>query len=469
MSGRARHLAARALAPQRLLAVLAGVLAAAGTASAHQIQSSRFAAPLPLPYLYAGAAVTVLVTAAASARLVSSPRTREHTRTLLGRRGTRALLAAAQVLATVGFVLVLYRGLAGRQVRASNVATLVTWALAFDGLALAAALVGSPWRALAPWNAAYDWLCRLEGRTLALRAWDAAALGAWPALAGFLLLVGILENLSVLPESPAKTATLLAAYALWMLAGLLVVGPAWREHADPIGVFLALVARVAPALVHRDDGRLRVTLRAPWAALARPVSSLGRVAFVVAAVYTISFDGFTSTPPFRALLFWTRDALGVPYVAVGVLLYLAGFAGFLAAFALAALLVDRLGGGRDARATARRVAPSVLPIAVAYEFAHYGAYVVTSAARALELAVGGLGVAVSLAPLAGLSVPTYWGFEVVVIVAGHVVAVVAAHYATLARYDDRTRAWRAHAPLVALMVAYTVLSLWIVSQPVVMN
>ncbi|MFB6078374.1 MAG: hypothetical protein ABEJ80_05300 [Halarchaeum sp.] len=468
MSGRARRLASRALAPQRLLAVLVALLAAAGTASAHQIQSSRFAAPLPLPYLYAGAVVTVLVTAAASARLVSDPRPRERTRTLLGRRGTRALVAAAQSLAVAGFVLLLYRGFVGRQVRASNVAPLVTWALAFDGLALVAALVGSPWLALAPWNAAYDWLCRLEGRTLALRS-RAAALGAWPALAGFLLLVGVLENLSVLPESPAKTATLLAAYALWMLAGLLVVGPSWRARADPIGVFLSLVARVAPAFVHRDDGRLRVTLRAPWAALSRPVSSLGRVAFVVAAVYTISFDGFTSTPPFRALLFWTRDAIGVPYAAVGILLYLAGFAGFLAAFALAAALVDRLGGGRDARAAARRVAPSVLPIAVAYEFAHYGAYVVTSAARTLELALGGLGVAVSLAPLAGLSVPTYWGFEVVVIVAGHVVAVVAAHYATLARYDDRTRAWRAHAPLVALMVAYTVLSLWIVSQPVVMN
>ncbi|GAA0310464.1 hypothetical protein [Halarchaeum salinum] len=454
----------------RLLVGLVGLFVFATSASAHQIQASRFAAPVPLAYLYAGAAVTVLVTAVASARLVSDAATRERTRTLLETRETTVLVALVQLLAVAGFALLLYRGVVGRQVRASNVATLVTWALAFDGLALVAAALGSPWRAIAPWNAVYDWLCRLEGRTLALVERDIPRLGGWPALVGFLLVVGVLENLSVLPESPSKTAALLAGYALWMLGGLLLVGPAWREHADPIGVFLALIERVAPVFVHCDGGRLRATLRAPWAACARPVSSLGRVAFVVAAVYTISFDGFTSTAAFRALLFWTHDALGVPYGGVGIALYLVGLLAFLVAFALTAALVERLGegGGTNVAAAARRIAPSVLPIAVAYEFAHYGTYVVTSAARVLELALGGVGTQASFAPLAWLSVPTYWGFEVVVIVLGHVVAVVAAHYATLARYDDRTRAWRAHAPLVALMVAYTVLSLWIVSQPVVM-
>ncbi|GGM75003.1 hypothetical protein GCM10009017_26200 [Halarchaeum rubridurum] len=49
-----------------------------------------------------------------------------------------------QVLAIAGFALLLYRGTVGRQVRSSNAATLVTWALAFDGLALVAALLGSP-------------------------------------------------------------------------------------------------------------------------------------------------------------------------------------------------------------------------------------------------------------------------------------------------------------------------------------
>lgn len=463
----------------RLTPVLAAIFWVSQPAVAHQITGNRFDAPIPLELLYAAAALTVLATTIAAARIVTTtPRTR--TVTLLSPRTTRLLVTTAQVLAVLVFAVALLQGLTGRQVRAENVATLLAWAVVFDGLALLSALVGSPWRAIAPWTAIYDALAALEGRDPTLTTADSEQrdttrsgdleprrrLAGWPALLGFLLLVGVVENLTVIPESPAQTAVLLAVYALVMLAGLLLAGRSWLADADPIGVLLDLVARVAPTHVTRNEaGALTATLRAPWHATAEPVDSLGRVAFVVAAVYTISFDGFTSTPAFRALEFWTHD-VGLPDAVGGVALYLLGFLGFLAAFALTAAAVDALGGLDDICAAARRLAPTVLPIAVAYEFAHYTAYVATDAARLLEVALGGLGVTLELAPLAGVSIQTYWGFEVLVIVLGHVVAVLAAHRATLARYG-RDRARRAHLPLTLLMVCYTVLSLWIISQPVV--
>ena len=61
----------------------------------------------------------------------------------------------------------------------------------------------------------------------------------------------------------------------------------------------------------------------------------------------------------------------------------------------------------------------------------------------------------------------FWGSQVALIVVGHVVAVVAAHYVAVERYGSGTAAHRGHLPLVVLMVGYTVLSLWIISQPVV--
>lgn len=457
-----------------LLALLAGLVVTVQPVSAHALSGTRFDAPVPLTLLYAAAAVTVLVTALAATRLVTTD-ARERTRKLLPPRATRVLVRGAQALALLVFAVALSQGLTGRQVRAENVATLLAWAVVFDGLALLAALLGSPWRVLAPWTAIYDGLAALEGRDPTLLNVDTdpsaepgqrVRLASWPALVAFLLLIGVFENLTVLPESPARTAVLLAAYALVMLGGLLLVGRDWLAHADPIGVFLDLVARVAPLRVARDDdGALAATLRAPWTATSEPVASLGRVAFVVAAVYTISFDGFTSTPAFRGLLFWSTDVLEIPYGVAGVALYLLGFALFLAVFALTARAADALGGRSDTRAAARRLAPTVLPIAVAYEFAHYGAYVTTSAARLLEVALAGVGYALELAPLAGVSVQAYWTFEVLVIVLGHVVAVLAAHRAALARYDASAR--RAHLPLTVLMVAYTVVSLWIISQPVV--
>jgi hypothetical protein len=66
-----------------------------------------------------------------------------------------------------------------------------------------------------------------------------------------------------------------------------------------------------------------------------------------------------------------------------------------------------------------------------------------------------------------LTLPVFWGSQVVLIVAGHVIAIVAAHAVAVERYGTLSEAQRVHLPLVALMVGYTVLSLWIISRPVV--
>jgi Zn-dependent protease len=107
----------------------------------------------------------------------------------------------------------------------------------------------------------------------------------------------------------------------------------------------------------------------------------------------------------------------------------------------------------------------VVPIAAAYEVAHNYPYVLRNAAALLDLSLAPLGLASGVEPLAWLSVPAFWGSQVVLVVFGHVVGVVAAHRVAVSRYGDR--GIRAHLPLVVLMVGYTVLSLWVVSQPVV--
>lgn len=66
-----------------------------------------------------------------------------------------------------------------------------------------------------------------------------------------------------------------------------------------------------------------------------------------------------------------------------------------------------------------------------------------------------------------LSLPAFWASQVVPIVVRHVIAVVAAHLVAAERYPRLADARRGHLPSVAPVVGYTVLSLWIVSRPVV--
>jgi hypothetical protein len=51
--------------------------------------------------------------------------------------------------------------------------------------------------------------------------------------------------------------------------------------------------------------------------------------------------------------------------------------------------------------------------------------------------------------------------------AGHVIAVYLAHLVALRLLEDRQKALQSQLPMLALMILYTVFSLWILSQPVI--
>ena len=470
-----------------LVLTLVAVAAAVRPAAAHQF-ATRFDAPLPLPLLFGGAGAAVALTAALLVRVGEVPTGEREIGTI-----PAAIVRPVRTLARIAFLVAVggafLDGLTGSRVPVANFATLFVWAVWLKGLALWAVLAGSPWRTLSPWRTAYDGLTRLEGGTIRWRPYP-DRLDYWPAFFGFVVLVGVAENLTRIPRLPAATAGLIAAYALAMLLGGLAFGPAWFDRADPLAVFYRLLGRTAPFSVTRTRrGEWRLSARAPWRDCEAPVAFRAAVPFVVAAVYTVSFDGFAESPQYQDLYFTVRDAFGVGPT-ISIALYALGLVGFLLAYLGVARLVGSLesddhvperDGATDAESTSRAgphppdvrpngsrsvgasraFAASLIPIAGAYEVAHSYSYVFTYLGE-LPRVVG----LPTVDPLYWLPLPAFWGSQVVLIVLGHVFAVVAAHGVARRRTPTERRALVAHAPLVALMVAYTVLSLWIVSLPV---
>ena len=444
------------------------LLALPGVASAHDV-TTRFEAPIPLPLLFAGAGSTVALTAL---YLVVSDRGERSKWSSRRVAVPERVAAVGRLAARFGFLLAfawsLFAGATGPAAAAENPATVFVWALWLKGVAVLAALVGDPWPTLSPWRTVYEGLVVLEGEEIALVDYP-ERLGEWPALVGFLAVVGVAENLTVVPNSPSATVGLLAAYAAAMVLGAVAFGREWLRRADFFAVLYRLFGRVAPVERERVPAGTVVSLRSPWRACRRPVESLALASFVVATVYTVSFDGFANAPEYQTLLFAVRGATGAG-PAVSAVLYLLGYLGFLAAFVGVVALTRRVGGVGDSRRTAAlALAPTVLPIAVAYELAHNAAYVLTRLGDFLAV-LGGP----DLALLSWLSLPAFWTTQVLLVVVGHVVAVVAAHEAVGERVTDGSgvdrrgvRVGVAHAPLTALMVGYTVLSLWIISRPVV--
>ena len=458
--------------PAVAAAVLGGLLALSGTASAHGAVGGGIEAPIPLWLLYTGAGATVALTAgwlAVGERRSTGERGTGDTHSgsesvyrelTIGPGGAQLLRAFGRSLGLVALALVILGGLIGPQVQAENVATVLFWPVWLKGLGLVAMLAGSPWRVVSPWETLYRGLVRLEGDRIALLGAYPDRLAHWPALVGFLALVGVAENLTTLPRSPRLTAVVVAGYALVMLVGALAVGPRWFRRADPLSVIYRLFGRVAPIAIERTDGGYRLSLRPPWRDCTRPVTDRALVAVAVATVYTVSFDGLTNTRPFQTALSGL-GTLGTPTgTAIG--LYVAGFTLFVASYRVAVRYAGRL-GGENRVDPPRAFAGSLLPIAAAYELAHTYPFVLRNTGALVELGTAG-----RLAPalLAWLPVAGFWASQVLLIVGGHVVAVVAAHTVATERHG-LGRGRRAHLPLVVVMVGYTVLSLWIVSQPVV--
>lgn len=170
-----------------------------------------------------------------------------------------------------------------------------------------------------------------------------------------------------------------------------------------------------------------------------------------------------------AVLTPINDAIGLSlaiFLAVDTAMLLLLYGAFLVAFMVAALLTRALrGDGADLVATAGAYAATLLPIAAGYLVAHYLTLVIQSIAWLPSLLADPL---LSLAPDIGwIPIGVVWYLSVAAIVGGHVAGVALAHRLSLLHAPRR--ALLAGLPIVLLMVGYTVLSLWIIAQPIVVE
>jgi hypothetical protein len=156
-----------------------------------------------------------------------------------------------------------------------------------------------------------------------------------------------------------------------------------------------------------------------------------------------------------------------------------GLLGFPLAFALvyglfAAWMASAAGSVLSAGTVARLFVFSLIPIAIAYHLAHYLTYLLIQGQFVIRLASDPFGLGWNLfstgryRPDVGVVGARFaWYTAVIAIVAGHIIAVYVAHVIALREYPARRAAIRSQFPMLVLMVGYTMMSLWIIAQPIV--
>ena len=497
--------------PVHVLAVAPAVgllLALPGSALAHGF-GERYDLPVPLSLYVAGAGAAVLFSFGVVALLARGGRGARYPAVNLLRWRTGRALADRRLLllvklGSVGlFATYLVAGFAGSQEPNRNLVPTMTWVVFWVGLVYVSGLVGNVWALVNPWKILFGWAeglwTRATGRPLGMgvpypERWD-----RWPATALFVVFAWA-EIAWPDAAIPVRVSVLALLYTLITFGGMYVYGrDVWLRRGEAFSIAMGLFARFAPTEVRAptadgggqvvDDYEAYAAARPeerewvlrPWGAglLTGEQLSLSGAAFLVLMLATVSFDGFVETPPWASFLtgaYGSFSWLGV-HAFTGIKSFgLAATPALLfGAFALTARLMRILGGSDASVGTIiGRFAVSLVPIALGYHLAHFLSFLLIQGQRVIPLASDPLGRGWDVFGTAGYAVDVgvvnarfAWAASVGAIVIGHVAAVYAAHVIAGRTFAGGGRALRSQYPMMALMVGYTMLSLWIVAQPIV--
>jgi hypothetical protein len=148
---------------------------------------------------------------------------------------------------------------------------------------------------------------------------------------------------------------------------------------------------------------------------------------------------------------------------------------FLELYVIMGFLMAVMSGKHiSAARLARAFTFSLVPIAIAYHMAHYFSFLLIHGQRLIPLLSDPLGSGWDLFGTAAyrlnigiVGARFAWYSAVIAIIIGHVIAVSLAHLTAMRLLPDRALALRSQYPMLVLMVGYTIISLWILAQPIV--
>jgi hypothetical protein len=457
---------------------LSAALALPASALAHGLVGKQ---DLPIPrWLFAWAAAVVLVVSfVALAVLWPRPRL-EHVQERALLKVPAALEVLCGALGVAAFVAVVWAGYAGTQSATANLAPTVIYVIFWVAIPFATLLLGDIFAAFNPWRATARGVAWLYARArrgaeppapMAYPAW----LGRWPAALGILAFAWV-ELVYVNKDDPSQLATMALLYAAIQLVGMSLYGiEAWSRNADAFGLYFRLFSMLSP--LHWRARTLFV--RPPLSGAPALDAGPGTVALLCTMIGTVSFDGLSQgsiwtgqggiaphlQQRFINLGFSGEVALEITFT-IGLLTMVGLISGL---YRLGVLGMRSIGSG-DTTELSRRFVHSLIPIALAYVVAHYFSLLMYQGQAMAYLISDPLGHGSNLFGTATATINYnligangVWYVQALALVLGHASGLTLAHDRALVVYDRPRDATRSQYWMLAVMVAFTSLGLWLLS------
>jgi len=481
----------------------------------------RYDLPLPLILWIIGGALTVLLSfLVVSIGVRLNPRMAAPVQLNLLRWKVSKVVTGqatrfiARLFAVGALIVIVVAGIIGDQIPTRNLAPTAIWIAWWVGFSYLSALIGNVWCVINPWAALFEWY---EQALPIQSAWRGARigwpkhLGVWPATALFIVFAWV-ELVWDGRSIPSQLARLAIGFSVLTWIGMYLFGRnTWLRHGDPFALAFSVLARFAPTEMrverqpsevsaanggvtisereqrvdcNRDyeapESLRRWILRPPGTGLLDTKNvTPSLVVFVLVMLSTVTFDGLMATPLWQRIentLYEGLSALGNFRLAIINTLGLLSFCAiFIAVYrAVATLVASASQKSMTVDAASRAFVLTLVPIAIAYLVAHYSSYFLIQGQLLIRLASDPFGFewnifgSAHFRPNIGIVGARFtWYTSLFAIVVGHVIAVSLAHIIALRNIADPRAAMRSQIPMLVLMVAYTMVSLWIIAQPIV--
>jgi hypothetical protein len=250
----------------------------------------------------------------------------------------------------------------------------------------------------------------------------------------------------------------------------------WTRNADAFAVYFRLFSMLSP--LHWRDRALYV--RPPLSGAPRLDPVPGTVALLCVMIGTVSFDGLSQgqlwtgtdgiAPRLQQRLidvgFSAELALEIAFT-IGLLVMV----GLVASvYRLGVWGMQSIGRGHDTGELSRRFVHSLIPIALAYVVAHYFSLLVYQSQAMAYLISDPLGDGSNLFGTSNTTIDYnvigangVWYVQVFALVIGHACGLTLAHDRALVVYERVRDATRSQYWMLAVMVGFTSLGLWLLS------
>ena len=464
-------------------AALIALPAFVGDALAHAL-AQRYDLPLPLGYfLIASGAVVVLTFVILALFWHGSDKPIEaRDYTILRATVPDLVVASFQIFTVLALILLIAAGLFGNPATFKNITPVAVWVIWWVGFGFLTAFVGNIWPLINPWSAVFSFtetLARPWISGFSFRAHYPRWLGVWPSCVLFLLFAW-LELVAPGRDVPRNIAIAILIYSVFTWIGIVIFGrDTWLKSGEVFAIAFGLFGRFAP-LDFTHDGRWRVSLR-PFAIglLTRAPLTPSMTAFSLLMLGTVTVDGFMETPLWAAVVervltgAGSVDANPWAYMPMQTALLIAGPLTLTGFYLVVIALMAVISGEKPANLSGLFVL-SLIPIAIAYHLAHYfslfaiaGQFIIPLASDPFGYGWDLFGTMLYRIDIGVVDAKSIWYLSVVAIVTGHVVAVWVGHVTASAVFRGSRAAGRSQYPMLVLMVSYTMLSLWILAQPIV--